>query len=95
MSLDNDGLSTVDMLTPQSNVEVRLGLPGYKKDQIHDLIIPAKVAYTRPSKTKTRIGLKSFLDKMDVHLVRRYIFDRQTEILNEIKQMNQGLLEIT
>jgi hypothetical protein len=33
------------------------------------------------------------LDEPDLGILRRYIFDRQTEILNEIQQMNSALLE--
>jgi hypothetical protein len=33
------------------------------------------------------------LPESDQHIMRLYIFDRQTEILNEIQEMNCALLE--
>lgn len=90
--LSDSSLKIGDMLTPQTLVEVRLGLPGCEKNIIHDLAIQAKIAYVKASADTYRIGLMTYLQEADIQTVRRYIFDRQTEILNEIQQMNRALL---
>lgn len=92
--LDNENLPNDDFLASQKSVEIRFGLPISDLDTIHDLTIQAKIAYTKPSQQFIRIGLLTFLDAPGQEAMRRYIFDRQTAILNEIKQMNNELLEV-
>ena len=91
--LDKSELPGDDLFTPQMPVEVRLGVPGPDKNTIYDLSVSAKVAYTKNSDHTLRMGLNTSLNEPDQQMVRRYIFDRQTEILNEIQQMNHALLE--
>jgi len=52
----------------------------------------AKIAYNNESQQTCRIGLLTFVNELELRIVRGYIFDRQTEILNEIQQMNSALL---
>jgi hypothetical protein len=91
--LSKSDLPTDDFIVPQTFVEIRLGLPGSQPDSIHDLSIQAQIAYLKAGSTFCRIGLLTFPDAADIQTVRRYIFDRQTEIFNEIQQMNRALLE--
>ena len=91
--LQKESLPNDDLFAPQTPVEIRLGLPGADKNSIHDMTIQAKIAYTKEGQQTYRIGLLTFLDEPDQQVMRRYIFDRQTEILNEIQQMNCSLLE--
>lgn len=87
-SLPND-----DLFAPQTVVEIRLGLPRVDKNFIHDMNIQAEIAYIKENQQTIRIGLLTFLDEPDQQVIRRYIFDRQTAILNEIKQLNNALLQ--
>jgi hypothetical protein len=82
-----------ELFSPQARVEVRLGLPGPDKKAIHDIAVSARVAYTKHQDTTLRMGLITSLNEVEQHVMRRYIFDRQTEILNEIQQMNGAMLE--
>ena len=63
------------------------------KRDIHDINVQAIIAYTNENQQTYRVGLLTFLKEPDLGILRRYIFDRQTEILNEIQQMNSALLE--
>jgi len=67
--------------------------PVPSQGAIHDLSVPAQIAYVYENQQTCRIGLLTFLEEPDLEILRRYIFDRQTEILNEIQQMNSALLE--
>ena len=84
-------LPTRDLLAPETSIEVHLGLPGHG-ERIHDLKLPAKVAYTKINRQTCRVGLLTTPGEADQHILRRYIFDRQTEILNEIQRLNGDLL---
>ncbi len=94
IQLTNDSLPNDDLLTPQKPVEIRLGLPATDKNSIHDMVFQAEIAYIKEGQQTYRIGLLTFLDGPDQQVMRRYIFDRQTAILNEIQQLNSALLEI-
>jgi len=93
IQLSDSSLKIRDLLKPQTSVEVRLGLPGSELDTIYDLTIQAQIAYINANADTYRIGLMTYLQEADIQTVRRYIFDRQTEILNEIQKMNHALLE--
>jgi hypothetical protein len=82
-----------DLFAPQMSLEVRLGLPGPDKNTIHDICVSAKVAYINHKGAMLRMGLVTSLNEADQQIMRRYIFDRQTEILSEIQQRNSALLE--
>jgi hypothetical protein len=72
----------------QIPVEIRLGLPVSGKAAIHDLAFQGMIAYTNESQQTYRVGLLAFLKEPDLGILRRYIFDRQTELLHEIQQMD-------
>ena len=82
-----------DLLMLQFPVEIRLGLPVPGEKAIHDINVQGRIAYINESQQSYRIGLLSFLKEPDLRIVRRYIFDRQTEILNEIQNLNSTILE--
>ena len=92
---DLSGLPSADTLSPQSLVQVTLGLPVTQGTDILDIQMPAKVAYLNPGSDGVccRLGLLTEPEEADQPIIRRYIFDRQTEILEEIKQMNDAMLE--
>lgn len=81
-----------DLFILQIPIEIRLGLPVPGKRIIHDIIVQGMIAYTNENQRTYRIGILTFLKEPDLGIVRRYIFDRQTEILHEIQQMNSALL---
>ncbi len=93
IQLDQDSLPKDDLFIPQSSVKIQLGLPGSGNDSIHDMTIQAEVAYIKESQQTCRIGLLTFPGEYDQQVMRRYIFDRQTAILNEIKHINNALLQ--
>jgi len=89
-----DPLPVDQIFSPGTPLQVDLGLPG-QTGQIVDLQIPAQVAYATPCSEPhcTRIGLLTRPEDAAQHLLRRYIFDRQTAILAEIQALNQELLQ--
>jgi hypothetical protein len=91
--LSKNDLPGEEMLAPQAFVEIKLGLPGSQPATIHDLSIQAQIAYIKTEASFERIGLLAFPDEGDIQIIRRYIFDRQTEILTEIQEMNRSLLK--
>ena len=82
----------------QIPVEIRFGLPVNLpvsgKCTIHDSSVQAIIAYANESQQTYRLGLLTSLKEPDLRVLRRYIFDRQTEILSEIQQMNRVLPEV-
>lgn len=91
--LEKVDLPGEDLFVPQMSLEIRLGLPGPDENSIYDIFVPAKVAYINHKGAMLRMGVVTSLNEADQQIMRRYIFDRQTEILNEIQQMNHQLLE--
>jgi len=91
--LEKVALPGDELFIPTMCVEIRLGLPGTDKISIHDISVAANVAYTNQNGSHLRMGLVASLNEADQQIMRRYIFDRQTEILNEIQQMNSAMLE--
>ena len=91
-----------DLYMLESPVEIHIGLPVYfpgnlpisSQNAIYDISVQARIAYTKESQQTYRMGLLTFFKESDLSVLRRYIFDRQTEILNEIQQMNCALLEV-
>lgn len=84
-----------DLFMLQIPVEIRLGLPVPSVKAIHDINVQGRIAYINESQQSYRLGLLTFLKEPDLGIVRRYIFDRQTEILNEIQNLNSTILELT
>ena len=82
-----------DLFTPQASVEISLALPQQDGVGLQDIKIQAKVAYVNDSQRTYRIGLLTFPTDPDKDILRRYIFDRQTEILAEIQRMYNRLLD--
>jgi hypothetical protein len=93
VKLPANNLPTRDFLAPETPVEIYLGLPEHGGG-IHDLKLSAKVAYTKTNNQICRIGLLTSPVEADQQVIRHYIFDRQTEILNEIQQMNRNLMKM-
>ena len=93
IQLKKECLPHDNLIAPKSIVEIRLGLPGLSKNSIYDLNIQAEIAYIKEGQLTHRIGLLTFLKKSDQQMMRRYIFDRQTSILNEINQINNAFLQ--
>jgi hypothetical protein len=88
-------LPSPDVLAPGSCVQMTLGLAVTQGTEILDIQMPAKVAYLNPGENESccRLGLLTEPAQADQPMLRRYIFDRQTEILEEINQMNNAWLE--
>jgi len=86
-----------DIYVLETPVEIRLGLPvclpNSGKDAIHDISVQARIAYINENQQTYRVGLLTFSKEHDLKILRRYIFDRQTEIFAEIQQMNSTLQE--
>jgi hypothetical protein len=95
IQIQNESLPNGELFSPQNSIEIRLGLPISDLNMIHDMNIRAKIAYAKENQQTIRIGMLTFLDPPDQEIMRRYIFDRQTAILNEINQMNNALLQNT
>ncbi len=93
IQLKNDSLPNNEILASQNPIEVHLSLPMSDQNTIHDMNVQAKIAYTKHSQQFHRFGLITSLDVPDQEVLRRYIFDRQTAILDEIKQLNNALLQ--
>jgi hypothetical protein len=91
--LTKDHFPPDDIYILETPVEIRLGLPATDKATIHDINVRARIIYTNENQQAYRIGLLTFMKEPDLRILRRYIFDRQTEILDEIQQMNRALLE--
>jgi hypothetical protein len=91
--LEKNDLPDDELFNPEMPVEIRLGLPWANKNTIHDISVAAKVAYANQNASHLRMGLVTLLNEADQQVMRRYIFDRQTEILKEIQQMNSAMLE--
>jgi len=92
--MSKDDFPQDDLYILQIPVQIRLGLPFPGKQAIYDIDVQGMIAYTNESQRSYRVGLLTFLKEPDLGVVRRYIFDRQTEILNEIQEMNTSLLEV-
>jgi hypothetical protein len=93
VGVQHDALPDDDLLAPQTSVEINVALPVGDRGSLLDITIPAKIVYTKQGQQTCRVGLLTFLDEIDRGVLRRYIFDRQTEILEEIQRMNNGMLE--
>jgi hypothetical protein len=93
IDMSKDDFPQDDLYILQIPVQIRLGLPFPGKQAIHDIDVQGMIAYTNESQRSYRVGLLTFLKEPALGVVRRYIFDRQTEILNEIQEMNTSLLE--
>jgi hypothetical protein len=88
--------SLVDEVLPtQSQVEVMFQLPKGSAPRNQDLRIQARVAHLHVEQNVSmcRVGLFILLTDGEQQILRRYIFDRQTSILNDIKQMNNKMLQ--
>ena len=94
INLAKDDFPQDDLFMLQIPVEIRLGLPVPEEKAIHDIDVQGVIAYINESQQSYRVGLLTFLKEPDLGIVRRYIFDRQTEILNEIQNLNSVLLEV-
>jgi len=94
INLTKDDFPQEDLLMLQFPVEIRLGLPVPGEKAIHDINVQGRIAYINESQQSYRIGLLIFLKEPDSRIVRRYIFDRQTEILNEVENLNSAILEV-
>jgi hypothetical protein len=88
INLAKDEFPQENLFVLQIPVEIRLGLPVPEEKTIHDINVQGMIAYINESQQSYRIGLLTFLKELDLGIVRRYIFDRQTEILNEIQNLN-------
>ena len=93
VGVQHDALPDDDLLAPQTSVEINVALPVGDQGSLRDIAIPAKIVYTKQGQQTCRVGLMTCLDEIDREILRRYIFDRQTEILEEIQRMNNGMLE--
>ena len=91
INLTKDDFPQEDLLMLQFPVEIRLGLPVPGEKAIHDINVQGRIAYINESQQSYRIGLLIFLKEPDSRIVRRYIFDRQTEILNEVENLNSAI----
>jgi hypothetical protein len=101
IQIEKESIPHEEIFNVHALVEIHLGLPMIispsqpvsEKDDIHDISVQAKIAYIKNGQQTYRIGLLTFLNEPNLGILRRYIFDRQTEILQEIRQMNSPLLE--
>lgn len=96
VSLHAERLPPEQPCSPGCALEVVLGIPG-PQDEIIDLQLPARVAYLTADAQQPgfiRLGLLTEPSQSEQALLRRYVFDRQTAILAEIRALNQGLLEV-
>ena len=94
ISLAKNDFPQNDLFMLQIPVEIRLGLPVPGERAIHDISVQGMIAYINESQQSYRVGLLTFLKEPDLGVVRRYIFDRQTEILNEVENLNSVILKI-
>ena len=93
INLTKDDFPQDDLFMLQIPVEIRLGLPVPGERAIHDINVQGMITYINESQQSYRLGLLTYLKEPDLGIVRRYIFDRQTEILNEIQNLNSTMLE--
>jgi hypothetical protein len=94
INLAKDDFPQDGLFMLQIPVEIRLGLPVPGESAIHDINVQGVIAYMNESQQSYRVGLLTFLKEPDLGFVRRYIFDRQTDILNEIQNLNSAILEM-
>jgi hypothetical protein len=94
INMAKDDFPQEDLFMLQIPVEIRLGLPVPGVKAIHDINVQGRIAYINEGQQSYRVGLLTFLKAPDLGIVRRYIFDRQTEILNEVEYLNSAIFEV-
>ncbi len=98
--LSNDGISILindlspahrDSLRPGSSTRLLFALQLNPIEPHHIFNLPGKIIYANPIEdNKTLIGLQIFPVLEDQALLRRYIFDRQTEIFQTVNPPGRG-----
>jgi hypothetical protein len=75
-----------DFLAPQSSIVVQIWLPTSSPPSGINMTLKCKVTYTLDlgEDGKTKIGLQTYPNENERSILRRYIFDMQTEIFKEI-----------
>jgi hypothetical protein len=73
---------------PRTSVRLFVNLPASGQSRGASLSYRATVTYVNPGITKGeyRIGLMTYPSEEEKTILRRYIFDRQTELFNEVGQ---------
>jgi hypothetical protein len=81
----NDDLS--QYYAPKTSVRVEYSLPSKKQAEPLDLSIPATVTYINElsSEGKFQVGFQTYPKGDQRDLIRRFIFDRQTELFSEME----------
>jgi hypothetical protein len=74
-------------LTPKDSVRLNLVLPISGQLDPVELSFPATVTYVNPASQSTdfRVGFMTLPNEQDKSILRRYIFDRQTQLFNEVQ----------
>jgi hypothetical protein len=86
-------LNATDQESLQAGISTRLllAIPLNPNDTPHMFNIPGKVMYANPIEgEQTRLGLQIYPVMAEQALLRRYIFDRQTEIFQTINPLARG-----
>ena len=79
------------ILSPKTSVQLIARLPISGQSRRVDLSFWATVSYINPlpEEREFRVGFMTYPSDQDRVILRRYIFDRQTELFNEIGQDSQ------
>jgi len=86
--LNDRSKSITQTFVPKTSVRLNLSLPIPSQADGINLSFPAVVTYIHPlnSADDFRVGFMTFPNEQDKNLLRRFIFDRQTELFNEVGQ---------
>lgn len=81
------------MVKQYDQIQVQFRIGGSGAVPRGQVVVPARVVYVKPldEGQRNRIGLQLYPDKEASKAIRRYIFDRQTEIYNALSKKDWGL----
>ena len=80
--------SVTQIFLPKTSVRLNFSLPISSQADGVNLTFPAVVSYIHPlnSADDFRVGFMTYPTEQDRNILRRYIFDRQTELVKEVGQ---------
>jgi hypothetical protein len=91
--IDQKSMPAERMMKSGDKVDINYYLPLAEKPDREHISMPAKVIYvnTLEDPTQYRVGMKTFPSNENLTTLRKYLFDRQTEVFNSLNLETQGM----
>jgi hypothetical protein len=90
--LDQKGMPLERMIKSGDRLDVNFYLPLVKETDSEHISMPARVVYVNPldEPTQYRVGMQTYPSNENLTILRKYLFDRQTEVFSSINIESGG-----